>query len=412
MAVKWKSSKTPGVRYYLHASRKHGVRPDRYFAIRYQLDGRRREEGLGWSSQGWTETKAADELAKIREAARKGEGPTSLAEKRELASAKRKAKEAAKAQAERDALTFGGAFEKHYLPSTSQTKSDRSVAAEKGVFANWLKQVIGDQPLKNISPIHLERIRKNMRDKGLAPRSVHRAVQIVRQTYNYCVRVSLYAGDIPTSKLSPGPKTDGNRQRFLSKDEAHRLLDDLAGRSQDLHDQALLSLHCGLRAGEVFGLTWSDVDAENGILTLRDTKAGSTRPAFMTSQVKDMFMARERGNPSDLIFPSRSGERRIQISKSFGRAVDALGLNKGISDARQKVVFHTLRHSFASWLVMDGMPLISVGKLLGHSTTQMTERYSHLAPGHLRKAAEKISEAWSLSEQDRAELKVIDGAKS
>lgn len=403
MAVRWKSSRFPGVRYYEHSERKHGVRPDRYFAIRFQIGGRRREEGLGWGSQGWTESKAADELAKIREAARKGEGPTSLAEKREAAEVKRQAEAQAKAQAERSALSFTEAFEEHYLPHTSQTKSVRSVASEKGVFANWIKPVIGGLPLKDIAPIHVERIRKNMRDKGRAPRTVHRVVQIVRQVFNHCVRMGLYSGNIPTSKLSPAPKKDGSRQRFLSREEAHRLLDDLAGRSIDLHDQALLSLHCGLRAGEIFGLTWADVDTKNGLLTLRDTKAGPTRHAYMTAAVKQTLLSRKRGNPSELVFPPRSGERREQISKSFGRAVKALGLNDGISDPRQKVVFHSLRHTFASWLAMAGVPLITVARLLGHSTTQMTERYSHLAPDHMREAVKALEGTIGLeSQKERA----------
>jgi integrase len=58
-----------------------------------------------------------------------------------------------------------------------------------------------------------------------------------------------------------------------------------------------------------------------------------------------------------------------------------------ISDLRQRIVFHSLRHTHASWLVQRGTPLYEVAKLLGHSTIRMTERYSHLAPDSLRKAA-------------------------
>ena len=79
---KWKTSKFPGVRYREHPERKHGVRSDRYFVIRFQAQGRRREEALGWASEGWTEHKAAIELAKLKEASKMGKGPSSLAEKR------------------------------------------------------------------------------------------------------------------------------------------------------------------------------------------------------------------------------------------------------------------------------------------------------------------------------------------
>ncbi len=59
MGTKWNSTKYPGVRYREHKSRKHGIRPDQYFAIRYQKDGKRKEEGVGWASEGWTPSNVA-----------------------------------------------------------------------------------------------------------------------------------------------------------------------------------------------------------------------------------------------------------------------------------------------------------------------------------------------------------------
>ena len=66
-----------------------------------------------------------------------------------------------------------------------------------------------------------------------------------------------------------------------------------------------------------------------------------------------------------------------------------MGLNEGITDPRQKLVFHSLRHTYASWLVQGGEAVYTVQKLIGHSTLAMTERYSHLAPDHLRQAADR-----------------------
>ncbi|MFH1021643.1 MAG: hypothetical protein V1782_13690 [Pseudomonadota bacterium] len=80
--AKWQSSGARGVRFYEHDTRKHGVRKDRYFAIRYQHEGKRREEGLGWSSEGWTEKKAAAILAELQENHRRGSGPRTLQERR------------------------------------------------------------------------------------------------------------------------------------------------------------------------------------------------------------------------------------------------------------------------------------------------------------------------------------------
>ena len=65
-------------------------------------------------------------------------------------------------------------------------------------------------------------------------------------------------------------------------------------------------------------------------------------------------------------------------------------MNEGIDDTRQKVVFHSLRHTFASWLVQDGVDLFVVKELMGHERIDMTERYSHLSPIAMRSAVKTL----------------------
>jgi len=173
---------------------------------------------------------------------------------------------------------------------------------------------------------------------------------------------------------------------------------DLSSRSKQLHDMALLSLHCGLRAGEIFHLTWDDIDIDREMLSLRDTKSVKTRTAYMTDAVKRMFLSMKRLKNDTLVFADRNGNKIQRISHSFQRAIDDLGLNKNIVDQRKKVVFHTLRHTFASWLVENGTDLYTVKELLGHSSIAMTERYSHLGANTLQSAVKSL-------EKKMAELK-------
>lgn len=124
----------------------------------------------------------------------------------------------------------------------------------------------------------------------------------------------------------------------------------LFDRAFRFHDMSLLSLHTGMRAGEIFSLTWADVDFSRGILSLRDTKSNKNRPAFMTEAVRAMLQNRAPGAPDDLVFVGRGNKKIVQISDSFQRAVEKLGLNDGIADRRQRVIFHTLL-PLASWLL-------------------------------------------------------------
>jgi integrase len=105
------------------------------------------------------------------------------------------------------------------------------------------------------------------------------------------------------------------------------------------------------------------------------------------------------GSPDELLFPSKTGNQAQWLSKSFRIAVEALGFNKGITDPRERVTFHTLRHTFASWAVIVGVPLYTVGKALGHKTLTMTQRYAHLAPDSHRIVFEAVAKYTNSIEQ-------------
>lgn len=389
MSTKWVRVEK-GIRYREHPTRRNGQRMDRYYVVRFTTaDGVERQEALGWESEGWKLDRVRVELAKLREAKRTGEGERTLAEKRARAAAKRKVEEEAKEQAAREAVTFGHVFAESYIPAQAGNKAKASIVKEQGFFANWIGPAIGDKPMRDVSPFDLERIKKTMAEAGKSPKTIHYVLATIRQVFNFARRVGFYAGDNPVS-LVKKPTADNRRIRFLTVEEAERLLAMLKDRAPNVHDMALLSLQCGLRAGEVFNLTWNDVDLDRDMLALRDTKSGKTRHVPMTQRVKSMLQERERSVPAGLVFPSSRGGKIVAVSNSFEKVVDALGLNDGIEDRRQKVVFHTCRHTFASWLVERGVDIYTVKELLGHATLAMTARYSHLAPDTLRRAMKTL----------------------
>jgi len=390
--MSWISTRFPGVRYREHPTRKHGVQSDRYYTIRFQVGGKLYSEALGWASEGWSAEKAYQVLAELKENAKLGKGLTSLKDKREQA-AKAKAEEKARREkSERDNLTFGHFFLSTYFPKAKEDKRPTTWKTEQAYFKHWISPVIGERSLVQVGVIDLEKIKRNMTKAGRAPKTISDCLGLVRHVFNYASRRGAYEGKNPVSLIKL-PKKDNKRVRFLSRDEAARLLKAMSMRSRKLHDICLLSLYSGLRAGEIFNLTWGDVDFERGQLFVREPKSGKNRFAYLTSETLGMLSDRYADQEKkDFVFASSRGRKSAYVSNLFEKVVKELGFNEGVSDTRQRVVFHTLRHTYASWLVEKGVDIYTVSKLLGHSNIIMTQRYSHLGENSLRAAVKRLEE--------------------
>ena len=389
MASKWLKTPYPGVRYREHKTRLHNGQPDRYLTIYYKLRGRLHEEVLGWTSEGWNASKASIQLNKLKEAHATGEGPQTLKEKREQAEERRAVETAQKIQAKKAELTFGKFFLETYSLHGLTSKSKKSTDREDQLFRLWISPVIGNLTFKKISALQLNQIRTNMLEGELSPRSVNYAFAVIRQVFNYAKYCHVSNVDSPTQTMKM-LKFDNNRNKFLTGEEATMLLKALKEKSETVYEISLMSLECGLRANEIFSLKWGDIDFVNEQVTIWDAKNTKTRPAFMTDNIKQMLSNKHRGEKGALVFPGRGDVKTNQISKTFSAVVKELGLNAGVTNSREKVVFHTLRHTYASWQVQSDTSLYTVKELLGHSSLAMTTRYAHLGNGELRRASKKI----------------------
>lgn len=383
----WYKTKFPGVRYREHETRKHGIQPDKYYTITYKYDGKTKTESVGWASNGIKAQDAANVLSELKVNQTQGKFPQTLKQKKEMAAAELKEKEA-RERAEKDrSITFDEIWNQFYLPQAKTNKSEKSWKREESLHRIWISPAIGSVPFISVGTTDLERLKSKMNEKGRSPRSIQYALATVRQVYNVAKNLDIFKGDNPVKKIKM-PKTDNRRTRFLSEDDAQQLLDILKDKSHQLYVVSLISLYSGLRAGEIINLEWKDLNFAEDMILVRDAKNGLSRHAFMTKQVKwELAELRKQADPEQKpVFSAQRGKKLAEVSRLFNDAVSELGLNVGIDDRRQKIVFHSLRHTFASWLVQKGTPLYTVAKLMGHSTLAMTERYAHLAPDNLKAA--------------------------
>jgi integrase len=397
----WEKGSLPGIRYYKHETRKHAVKFDRYYSGSYQVNGKRKFIGFGWSSGGWSEKKIWEKINEYKDNIKTGEGPTTLKEEIKQIETELKRRELRKKQKEIENLTFNNFFKDVYLPAALKHKKKYTVQTEIGHFNNWLDPEIGHLSFNKIKPFNLEKIKKNILDAGLAPRTLQHCFATFRQTWNHARINDLTNDNSPTLRVKL-PKVENQRLRFFKTEEAKILLSALKIKSRQVHDITLLSIYTGIRAGEIYSLTWGIVDLENDSLLIRDSK-GKPRHAYITKDLKNMFEHLYQGQvASDPVFKDRNGNPLKYISKTFDRTIEELGFNDSVTDRRDKATFHTCRHTFASWHVQTGTDLYTVKELLGHSTIQLTERYSHLRPDGLKKAAKDFEKNIAKSSNNAA----------
>lgn len=412
-----KSKKYSGVRYRLHPTRKDGVEPAKYICIFYKLDGKTKQETIGWSDRKWSEivpdgkggtkevTRKINEkqafmiLSELQENQRLGRRPVTLREKREMAEQEQQAIELELAKTQKENLALKDAFDV-YLGWAKTNKKDWG--HDETRMNLHVLPFLGDKRLSEIRVADIEALKVRCQEKGLSPATVKHVLQCVRAVYNFCIRIGNYTGDNPTRNVK-FPRLDNARKRFFSDDQVDALLSALAEKNTDVHDMTLLSILTGLRFGEIAKLRWERVDLENGIIHV-DGKNGETREAYLDNEeLVEMFTRRKElfdttpfvrksaKSVRGLVFPgSVHGGIMKDIPDIFMKTVDDLKFNDGYEDARQKLTFHSCRHTFGSRLAQQGVPLLTIKELLGHKTIEMTMRYSHLMPDHKREAVRHL----------------------
>ena len=170
------------------------------------------------------------------------------------------------------------------------------------------------------------------------------------------------------------------RERFLSPDELKRLgfVLDHAGDRQAAAAIRLL-LFTGARSSEIAGLRWDWIQGTRAVLP--DSKTG---PKTIQLPAPARAVLATLPRDGEFVFPNRKGDGPMT---DLGQRWLALRKLAGLADVR----IHDSRHTYASHAVMSGLDLYTVGRLLGHADTGSTERYAHLADGHVREAAGRIS---------------------
>ncbi len=245
---------------------------------------------------------------------------------------------------------------------------------EIGRWKYHIEPILGKKPLEDLTSLDYLELRRSVEEKGLSPQTVKHCLSLLRRVLLRSYEWGIMMKEPPPFKNTL-PKFDNRRMRFLSREEAILLLKTIQEKEQtnNWYEIVIFALNTGLRKGEIFNLSRNDINMESRFITVLDTKSNINRTIPLNTLSFKIIQNKMNNKESYHLFTNKN-------NRIFEKAVKEIGLNNGVKDLRHKVVFHTLRHTFASWLVQDGVPISLVSKLLGHSNIQMTMRYSHLAP--------------------------------
>jgi integrase len=390
--------------------------PAKVYALRYRIGSVQRTYTIGRHGSPWTPDTAREKAEEALIAAKRGEDP------------------AVEKKKEREALTVGQLIDRYLedgpamLPAkrasswgTDATNLNCHVRYLLGrKMADHIAKADAARAIRDIAEGKTARTEKTEKARGRrvikgGDGAARRTLETTAAMFKWGVEHELVkANPFASVKLAAAPK----RERFLSREEAGRVLDainqlEASGElSKTFGDAIRLLLLTGARKTEILGLRWAEIDFERKSLVLppERTKAGGktgerrvvlSPPALQLLQRRQreaaeaMERARASGDeitPSPFVFPASHGNRhRRGLATPAGKG-HAVGLRKPFLKVLKvaevdEVRVHDARHTFASFLIADGASLFLVGKLLGHASMRTTERYAHLSNDPLADAA-------------------------
>ncbi len=260
-------------------------------------------------------------------------------------------------------------------------------------YLNHWKERLGLYSLNQITADLIDKHRKELIDtpvvggKKRSPATTNRYMATLSAVLTYAVNECEWISINPVSKLKKLKESRG-RDRILSQEEVNRLLDACAkSKSPYLLPFVTIAISTGARKMEILSLTYSCVDLKTGFVELRETKNGKSRSICLVgialNLIRELHQKRKPNNP--YIFPSEKRFGSISIRKAWENAL----IQADLTDLH----IHDLRHQFCTTAAKGGASSIELMAALGHSSAQMTARYSHLTGTHTKHLSEHVSAA-------------------
>ncbi len=279
-------------------------------------------------------------------------------------------------------------FSKEFIETYARTNNKPSEVSSKAyTFEHHINPILGARRLDEVDTRAIEHYKAAMLNRPKSPlkaKTVNNHLTMIGKMLSLAVEWNLIQ-HAPRMKWLKAPEPEFD---FLDFAEAERLSHAMVPEDAEWQTMIVVALKTGLRLGELLALRWEDVDLVAGRLVVRQAVARGIVGTPKSGKSREVPLSRDcvaalkahRHLRGELVFCDLDGKMhpKSMCKRPIWRACKRAGL--------RLIQWHVLRHTFASHLVMRGVPLKAVQELLGHATIEMTERYAHLSPDVRRQA--------------------------
>ncbi len=251
------------------------------------------------------------------------------------------------------------------------------------VYKVYLHNLFGKEDIHDITTDKIVKFKQFLVEKNLSASTINSNIAFLGTLFNLAIEEKKYTQINPTKdKMLKPLKLDNARDRYLNTSEINQLLNAVTG------DDAVelftrLSLSTGGRLETILNIKAKDINLQNSTVTLKDLKSNKTYTGFLSLELINILSTLSPIlEPNSYIVGGGLEKFSVRIiQRHLKEILDSL-FNVGLDqkDTKNRVVVHTLRHTFASHLAINGTPIFTIQKLTNHSDIAMTMRYAKLAP--------------------------------
>ena len=293
-------------------------------------------------------------------------------------------------QSEREAPTMVDLAHDYFEFYADKSKRESSLRNDHQMLDNVILPKLGRLPVAAVTERDIESFHASLR---ATPYRGNRVLALLSKLFSLANKWHsqnpVWRADNPAAHVSHFPEE--KRERWLRQDELSRLTAALNNYADQKAANAIrLLLLTGARKTEVLSAQWSQFDLAKRIWTKPSahTKQKKTEHVPISKVAWKLLTEMKSRSKDDFLFPGRDEGDHLKDLKNDWKELCAAAK---LEDVR----IHDLRHTYASHLVSSGVPLAVVGKLLGHTQSQTTERYAHLAESPLREATDRFGKLMS-----------------